>query len=109
MTKSPHEVFDLAGRIFGMGVLISTRPDVKVDELPVKKVDELAHRIYSLGYLDALNHVNGGTHADRILAGEANDTQYAAYCRPGQNTTFIFAICPTGEAARRFLGLAAAD
>jgi len=108
MTKSPHEVFDLAGRIFGMGVLISTRPDVKPGELPVEKVDELAHRIYSIGYLDALNHANGGTHADRILAGEANGTQYAAYCRPGQNTTFVFAICPTGEAARCLLGLAAA-
>lgn len=47
--------------------------------------------------------------ADRILAGEVNGTQYAAYCRPGQNTTFVFALCPTGEAARRFLGLAAAD
>ena len=109
MTKSPHEVFDLAGRIFGMGVLIAMRPDVKVDELPVKKVNELAQRIYGLGYLDALNCANGGTHADRILAGETGGTQYAAYCQPGQNTTLIFALCPTGEAARRFVGLAAAD
>ena len=108
MTKSPHEVFDLAGRIFGMGVLIAMRPEVKVDELPVKKVNDLAHRIYCLGYLDALNHANGGAQADRILAGEANGTQYAAYCQPGQKTTLIFALCPTGEAARRFLGLAAA-
>ena len=109
MTKSPHEVFDLAGRIFGMGVLISTRPDVKADELPVKKVNDLAQRIYGLGYLDALNHANGGTHADRILAGEANGTQYAVYCRPDQSKTLIFAISPTGETARRFLGLAATD
>ena len=109
MTKSPHEVFDLAGRIFGMGVLIAMRPDVKADELPVKKVNDLAQRIYGLGYLDALNHANGGAQADRILTGETGGTQYAAYCQPGQNTTLIFALCPTGEAARRFLGLAAAD
>lgn len=69
----------------------------------------VAVRIYCLGYLNAINHANGGTHADRILAGEANGTQYAAYCQPGQNTTLIFAISPTGETARRFLGLAAAD
>ncbi len=104
MTKSPHEVFDLAGRIFGMGVLIAIRPDVKADELLVKKVNDLAQRIYGLGYLDALNCANGGT-----LAGETSGTQYAAYCQPGQNTTLVFALCPTGEAARRFLGLAAAD
>ena len=109
MTKSPHEVFDLAGRIFGMGVLIATRPDVEVHELPVKKLDDMAYRIYSLGYRDALNHANGGSHSDRIIAGEADGTQYAAYCRPGQETTLVFAICPTGEAARRLLGLAAAD
>ena len=109
MTKSPHEVFDLAGRIFGMGVLIAGRPDIEVHELPVKKVDDMAYRIYSIGYLDALNHANGGNHTDRILAGEADGTQYAAYCQPGQNTTRVFAICPTGEAARRLLGLAAAD
>ena len=109
MTESPHEVFDLAGRIFGMGVLISTRPDVKVDELPVKKVDELAYRIYGVGYLDALNHTNGGVQADRILAGEANGTQYAVYCRPDQSKTLIFALSPSGESARRFLGLVAGD
>lgn len=67
MTKSPHEVFDLAGRIFGMGVLIAARPDVEVYELPVKKVDDMAYRIYSLGYLDALNHANGGRQTDHIL------------------------------------------
>ena len=109
MTKSPHEVFDLAGRIFGMGVLIAMRPNVKPGELPVEKVDALANRIYCLGYLDALNHANGGTHADRILAGEANGTQDAAYCQPGQNTTLVFALCPSGDAARRFLGLVAGE
>ena len=109
MTKSPPEVFDLAGRIFGMGVLIAMRPNVKPGELPVEKVDALANRIYCLGYLDALNHANGGAQADRILTGETGGTQYAAYCQPGQNTIRVFAICPTGEAARRFLGLAAAD
>lgn len=105
MTKSPHEVFDLAGRTFGMGVLISTRLDVKPSDLPVAKIDELACRIYGLGYLDALNRANGGTHSDRILAGEADGTQYAAYGRPGQDATLVFALCPSGDAARRFLGL----
>ena len=109
MTKSPHEVFDLAGRIFGMGVLIAMRSDVKPGELPVEKVDELAYRIYGLGYLDALNHANGGLQADRILAGETGGTQYAAYCQPGQNTTLVFALCPSGDAARRFLGLVAGE
>lgn len=33
MTKSPHEVFNLADRTFGMGVLISTRLDVKFHRL----------------------------------------------------------------------------
>ena len=108
MTKSPHEVFDLAGRIFGMGVLIAARPDVEINELPVKKVDDMAYRIYSIGYLDALNHANGGTHSDRILAGETDGTQYAAYGRPGQETTVVFALCPNEETARRFLNLAAA-
>lgn len=109
MTKSPHEVFDLAGRIFGMGVLIAARPDVEVHELPVKKVDDMAYRIYSLGCLDALNHANVGSPTDRILAGETDGTQYAAYCRPGQETTLVFALCPNEETARRFLVRAAAD
>lgn len=109
MTNSPPEVFALAGRIFGMGVLISMRPNVKPDDLPAAKVDELAHRIYCLGYLDALNRNNGGTQSDRILAGETGGTQYAVYCRSDQSKTLIFAISPTGETARRFLGLAATD
>ena len=109
MTNSPPDVFDLAGRIFGMGVLISARPNVKPGDLPVARVDELAHRIYCLGYLDALNRSNGGTQVDRILAGEADGTQYAAYDRPDQDTTLVFALCPSGDAARRFLGLVATD
>lgn len=109
MTNSPPQVFDLAGRIFGMGVLAAMRPTIRPGELPVAKVDEMANRIYCLGYLDALNHAHGGTQADRILAGEADGTQYAVYCRPDQNKALIFALSPSGEAARRFLRLAAAD
>lgn len=69
----------------------------------------MAHRIYCLGYLDALNHANGGTHGERLLAGETSGTQYAVYCRPDQSKALIFALCPSGEAARRFLGLVAAE
>lgn len=44
MTKSPHELFDLAGRIFGMGVLIATRPDVYEDETYCYYDQRLSHR-----------------------------------------------------------------
>ena len=109
MINSPHEVFDLAGRIFGLGILTAGRSDITSGELPVEKVDDLAGRIYCLGFLDALSQADGRTHADRILAGEAEGIQYAAYSRADQGTTLIFALCPTGEAARRFLGLGASD